>query len=176
MKTWIISDTHFNHKNIIRYCDRPFKDVNHMNEVLINNWNEVVAPDDFVYHVGDFAFGDITKQRPIFNRLLGRKILIRGNHDKSKSAMLSVGFEQVHDRLTLVVGEKRVALYHWPDKGIPPNHDILIHGHTHENKVMTAPGMFCACVEAIGYRPAPLEEFITIVAEIEGKWLTKNEE
>ncbi len=46
------SDTHFNHTNIIRFCSRPFKDVEHMNETLIANWNRVVGPDNIVFHLG----------------------------------------------------------------------------------------------------------------------------
>lgn len=51
------SDTHFNHTNIIRFCSRPFKDVEHMNETLIANWNRVVGPDNIVFHLGDFCLG-----------------------------------------------------------------------------------------------------------------------
>lgn len=49
--------THFNHTNIIRFCSRPFKDVEHMNETLIANWNRVVGPDNIVFHLGDFCLG-----------------------------------------------------------------------------------------------------------------------
>lgn len=51
------SDTHFNHANIIRFCNRPFKDVSHMNEAIISNWNRVVGPEDIVFHLGDFCLG-----------------------------------------------------------------------------------------------------------------------
>ena len=51
------SDTHFHHDNIIRFCNRPFKDVYHMDEELIKRWNEKVGPDDIIYHLGDFAWG-----------------------------------------------------------------------------------------------------------------------
>ncbi len=52
---WFTSDTHFGHANIIRFCDRPFKDIQEMNERLIANWNAVVRPGDSVYHMGDFS-------------------------------------------------------------------------------------------------------------------------
>ena len=56
MTTFFTSDTHFGHENIIKYCGRPFKDVEKMNERLIKNWNEVVKDTDTIFHLGDFSF------------------------------------------------------------------------------------------------------------------------
>ena len=44
-RVFFTSDTHFNHANIIRFCNRPFKDVSHMNEAIISNWNRVVGQE-----------------------------------------------------------------------------------------------------------------------------------
>lgn len=56
-KVFFTSDTHFGHKAIIGFCDRPFSSVEEMTEVLVENWNSVVGPTDTIYHLGDFAFG-----------------------------------------------------------------------------------------------------------------------
>ena len=55
-----ISDTHFGHSNIIKYCDRPFHSVSEMNEKLIDNWNNIVTEQDHIYHLGDVYFGTDT--------------------------------------------------------------------------------------------------------------------
>ena len=57
-KIWFTSDTHFFHNNIIDYCKRPFVNAEEMNEYIIKQWNSVVKPQDEVYHLGDFAFGN----------------------------------------------------------------------------------------------------------------------
>jgi calcineurin-like phosphoesterase family protein len=83
MKTFFTSDTHFNHSNIIKYCNRPFADANDMNETLIANWNNVMTTDDIVYHLGDFAFGDVDQVNDVMQRLNFKHMhFIKGNHDK----------------------------------------------------------------------------------------------
>jgi hypothetical protein len=72
MNTFFTADHHFNHKRIIEYSSRPFKDVDEMNEVLIRKWNEKIKPKDTVYHLGDFAFGNPGNKIMILNRLKRR--------------------------------------------------------------------------------------------------------
>src|SRR3972149_1827984 len=79
MSTWVTCDHHFGHVNIITYCDRPFKDVNHMNEVMIERWNEVVRPDDVVYYLGDFTMSNRAEQ--YVGRLNGTIYFQRGAPD-----------------------------------------------------------------------------------------------
>ena len=57
MRTWLTSDIHFFHKNIILYCDRPYSDFKEMNEKIIAEWNRVVLPEDRVILVGDLSAG-----------------------------------------------------------------------------------------------------------------------
>lgn len=78
---WVTSDTHFNHANIIKYCNRPFSSVEEMNETIIANWNKVVSQGDTVYHLGDFALGDKSLIPDFIRRLNGHISFIMGNHD-----------------------------------------------------------------------------------------------
>ncbi|WP_052302986.1 2'-5' RNA ligase family protein [Archaeoglobus veneficus] len=80
---WLISDTHFDHKNIIKYCGRPFVDVREMNQVLLRNWNNTVKNEDTVYFLGDASFGKHSRDALYWiSKLNGRIVYIRGNHEK----------------------------------------------------------------------------------------------
>jgi len=83
MATWFTSDTHYGHTNIVeRFAvPRPFASIEEHDEVLVRNWNETVAPDDEIFHLGDFAYKCHPKRMAeIFARLNGRKHLVVGNH------------------------------------------------------------------------------------------------
>ncbi len=129
---WFTSDNHFGHANIIRFCNRPFKHVSEMNEKLISNWNEIIRPNDEVYHMGDFSFerhADVTAKR-----LMGRKHLIRGNHDKERNLkIIAPHFEWIKDYYDLRVGKQRFILFHYPIRNWHHCYSGTIHlfGHSH---------------------------------------------
>lgn len=131
MKFHFIGDTHFNHNNIIKYCNRPFKNVEEMNEHIIKQWNSVVKKDDTVYHLGDFALkSDQEMITDLVKRLNGSIILILGNHDKfGKQKFLDCGFKNVHKQLTI----GKYILTHRPKLDLDINM-INIHGHTHNKR------------------------------------------
>lgn len=81
MTVYFSSDLHFNHVNVIKYCNRPWVDVDEMNEGLIDRWNTMVKPADTVWILGDLHLGAFSKAAPLVSRLAGRKLLIPGNHD-----------------------------------------------------------------------------------------------
>lgn len=136
---WFTSDTHFFHKNIIRYCNRPFltpdgePDQEAMNDGLIHRWNERVQPGDVVYHLGDFAFGNPSKWSPILAQLNGYKILVRGNHDLSPKKMQEVGFNEVYEHLYTSVDGYDLYLKHIPSTAWDTSPEASYHlcGHVH---------------------------------------------
>ena len=157
---WVISDTHFYHTNIIKYCDRPFANAEEMDSIMMFNWNKAVEPEDTVYHLGDFAYGKGSKERIrwYLNQLNGTKILIRGNHDRETvSWYRSRGFYNV-------IGgeyweyEKGVLLSHRP---YPTKYPMInIYGHVHNLMGITGTNYRCVCVEQINYTPIDLQQLI----------------
>ena len=83
-KVWFTSDLHFYHKNICKYCNRPYESVEEMNEGIIQNWNSVVKDDDIVFVLGDLGFCGSEKLMPLIERLKGKKYVVQGNHDSDK--------------------------------------------------------------------------------------------
>lgn len=132
-KIYFISDTHFNHENIIKYCNRPYKNKNEMNEDIIKKWNEVVNKEDTVYHLGDFALGTKEEFKEIADRLNGKIVLIKGNHDYKTQIYEELGF-LVLKNVPIKFEKEKLLLSHKPlaDAEIP-NGYINIHGHIHNN-------------------------------------------
>src|SRR5260370_31484271 len=96
MAFFFTSDTHLDHGNVITYCKRPFVSVDEMNEQMIYRWNYRVKSGDTVYHLGDFHMGKRERVAPLRERLNGRIILVRGNHDRSPKVMRECGFDDVY--------------------------------------------------------------------------------
>lgn len=113
--TFFTSDTHFGHANIIRFCNRPFQNVEEMNEVLIENWNKVVSKDDTVFHLGDFAFGGSSVWNSIIPRLNGHINLIIGNHDRKNLRQgYMLYFDMVVPQLQIEIEDNSIYLNHYP--------------------------------------------------------------
>lgn len=172
VRTWFISDTHFDHTNIIKYCGRPFETVTEMNRVIWSNWNKCIRPDDLVIFGGDMAYGrGSRKPRWWLEQLNGRKIYLTGSHDKGIRPHPSV-YHELDGRLLFVaeaaivraMGES-IFVVHEP--GDVP-HDWpgwVIHGHVHNNKPHAdiVRKRFNMCVEVMDYKPRNLYYFLELM-------------
>lgn len=165
MTIWIISDTHFGHENIIRYCARPFASAAEMDEVMVERWNKVVKPSDHVYHLGDVAM-KWQQMDAVMPRLNGKKRLVRGNHDIFETKRYSKWFAEIYGIRVL----NGMIMTH-----IPIHPDSMsrfranIHGHVHNSTALTYPYVNVS-VEAINYTPVSLEE---VSARVEAQRLVK---
>ncbi len=132
MTVFFTADTHFGHARIIDFMARPFRDLEDMDRSLIDRWNARVAPDDTVYHLGDFAWGSARAAAAVLAALNGRKTLIAGNHDHSRTRALD-GWEQVTQILEVEHGGVRLALCHYPMLEWPGAWKGVLHlfGHVH---------------------------------------------
>lgn len=189
MKKYYISDTHFGHANIIKLNNRPFSDVEEMDNIMIRNWNETVTDEDIVYILGDFCFTKkgLMPDRYI-NRLNGKKVFILGNHDqiigKDKNYP---GIESVYNYLeiqdTTRKSRYRVILFHYPiaEWNGYFRGSIHLYGHIHNNmkndayKVMQSiKGAYNVGADILGFRPRTLEEVIYLNKVFSSQHKNKN--
>ena len=175
-KVFFTSDTHFNHAKIIEYCNRPFSDVEDMNEVMIANWNRVVQPDGHVFHLGDFAMGGVEEWNPILDRLNGRIHLILGNHDlRTVGSDCPKGFEDVCMQKIIMIGKHQIILNHYPllcysgaDK---KTWQLFGHVHTNKNNIgsdagrlqLLFPSQYDVGVDNNDYTPVSFEKIREVV-------------
>ena len=132
-KLFFTSDTHYGHKNIIRFPNRPFSSVEEMDEAMIERWNAKVGVGDVVYHLGDFSFHNREKTKEIVSRLKGEIAFLWGNHDRVMN--------QVHADHLIKLGhytevnrwEQKMVLCHYPMLSWNKGHhgSWMLHGHCH---------------------------------------------
>ena len=171
------SDTHFNHKAIIGFCNRPWKSIEEHDQALIENWNSVVSPDDTVFHLGDFVFGGFPKWKEIVEQLNGHIYLIRGNHDdKQMTAGIQTLFEDCLYQARILVDGRTVYLNHFPflcfghgdPKIYKDSYSIQLFGHIHSGPNSTSadvsrssflyPTQYDVGVDNNNYRPISWKE------------------
>lgn len=171
---FFISDTHFNHANILTFKDkktgaliRPgFSNVEDMNERIIDNWNKVVKPEDKIYHVGDVAFGNVKDFHPIMRRLNGHKRLCLGNHDHFDILDYAQYFDKIMSWRQFRDQPIPFIVCHYPlhEDALFGRGGIIynVHGHIHERNVYTGkrpdPRYINICVEHTDYTPVHIDE------------------
>ena len=131
-KLFLTSDSHLGHFNICKYCHRPFQSRSEMDQTLIKNWNEVVSEDGIVVHCGDFMLPhdeDIKEYNKYLNRLHGRVLLLRGNHDLASLDWVSDKLIAVRDQAMIVVDGVKIFAQHYPCAAF--NGDYHVYGHIH---------------------------------------------
>src|SRR5882672_4409228 len=101
MAVWFTSDTHWFHRKILLYADRPFGDEVHMNDHLFEEHNRLVQPGDTVWHLGDVTFYRSDKWRTLLRSLHGEHHLVLGNHDREKE--LRPFFKTIQEQKLLLV-------------------------------------------------------------------------
>lgn len=157
------SDHHFSHiATITKFrkhdgCTplRPFKDIDEMNETMVDNHNKIVRKNDIVWFLGDITMDH--RNLHILHRLSGHKRLIMGNHDNLPAKDYYQYFDEVHPLKI----KYNMIMSHIPlhESSVVPRFDKCLHGHLHGN-VINHPAYLCVSVEQINYTPISLEDVI----------------
>lgn len=182
---YFISDPHFGHENILKMCQRPFENVEEMNEAMIDAWNQRVTGNDTVFILGDL-FYRCPDPEPILQRLKGKKRLIIGNHDSSwmDKVDLSRYFVSVDPFLEITDGVRAITLCHYPL--LTWKHKLrtyMVHGHIHNDTtsdffplLVARERVLNAGVEVNGYRPVTFEELQQNNQAFKQQWLDQQKD
>ena len=165
--TWVWSDLHLGHDNIIRYTNRPYTDAAAMDSALYENWATTVGSGDDLIFVGDVAMrqavGPHTWQR-IRDWRGARKHLVVGNHDLTGSGQLRVdGFDTV-GAVMFVDGDPPLVFTHIPLTDVPAG-CVNVHGHTHNETPRDTPHINVS-VEQLDYRPVALPRLRMLARQV----------
>lgn len=165
------SDTHFGHRKIVEGfgsensgthseegAGRPFATIEKHDEILVQNWNSVVRPQDTVWHLGDVLLGNTNFE--ILSRLNGHIKLILGNHDTwAKIQEYMKYFKRIEAYTTM---GKDILVSHIPVHSceLKTRFKANIHGHRHHDPEPgnADPRYFNVSMEAINYTPIAYEE------------------
>lgn len=163
---YFTSDLHLGHAGIIKMQNRPFRNVEEMNRILLGNYNAVVQKNDTVYILGDICHHMLVEQaNEQIGKMKGKKILVKGNHDKGYDETL---FEEICDFKTVSLNGMYFALMHYPMLSWPKKNSgsIQLHGHIHAreeyNKQNKEDGIrrFDVGVDANHYYPVSVKQIM----------------
>ena len=169
------ADTHYNHTNIIKHCNRPFKTADEMNTVLIANTNVKVSANDTLWHLGDFGWHD---PAPCLRRIRCHNInIILGNHDKRRHKAFQAAQAEGLIATLIPYGQyldtsfhnKRVTLCHYPMRSWNTKAHGAWHLYGHVHNTIQEPGYnsMDVGVDACGFEPVSWIEIETYMKRFE---------
>jgi len=159
---WFISDTHFGHENVIRYCRPQYASLDEMEGDIIDRWNETVGPQDLVYHLGDFGWktADAKRVRSMPN---GTIRLVVGNHDDIPSLAAAGLFQRIY--LWKQFREHGFTATHIPMRREQLRHGSMnVHGHVHGNRDGLENFHLDVSVESVNFRPVHFDDVVAWAA------------
>jgi calcineurin-like phosphoesterase family protein len=156
---YFTADTHWGHKNIIRYSNRPFRSVEEMNKALIDNINSVVKENDELYHLGDFCFGPNAKY---FRDAIKCKNvhIVWGNHDRDTRRQKYL-FTTSSELKEIKYGGQSIVLCHYAMRVWNKSHHgaWMIYGHSHNSLPEQDDSLSFDCgVDGHDYKPWSYDE------------------
>lgn len=182
-KIFITCDQHFGHANIIQYCERGFKTVSEMDDVMILAWNKVVGPHDTVYHVGDFTLGNEYAARRYFQQLNGRIYVVPGTHDArwiGKGVFYSASLHEVIELPMMhafLHNGRCIVLCHYSMRTWPQSYMGSVHFYGHSHGRLRDYGLSMDVgVDVVGYQPLLLEDAIQRVEDSYQKYISVRKE
>ncbi len=167
MNIYFTADWHNLHYNILRFCNRPFKNVIEQEQCLLYNWNSIVKPKDIVYYLGDIA---MTQNGAIsaLTKMNGIKIFILGNHDFRFKNIIKQYCREVHNLCDIRIGQQKITLCHYAMRVWNCSHHgaWCVHGHSHG----TLPSLgksYDVGVDSNNFKPVSFEELEVIMSKKE---------
>lgn len=137
---WFASDFHFGHSNVLKFCNRPFADMEEQDAALVETWNKHVKPGDVAFILGDFSFYGYQRTSAILKSMNGQKTLVKGNHDHSKDTAMTVGWSRVLQYHEQRLEGDRICMSHFPIMSWHQMHRGAYHLHGHSHGSMRYPG------------------------------------
>ncbi len=168
MKVFVTTDTHFGHRSLINKLQvRP----SDFEEKIIRNRRVMISEDDLFVHLSDVVIGTPDDWHSIIPDLPGRKILVRGNHDKkSPRWYMANGFDFCCSSITWEMFGFKILLSHKPS--FEGDFDLNIHGHLHGSRhhdIATDKRHHLLALEDTGYQPRLLKTLVE-------NWTAKRQE
>lgn len=168
-QVWFWSDLHFFHSNIIGYCNRPFADMESMNETMLRNCLDTVSAGDILVFGGDITMGNVEATNELLRAIPAYKLNVVGNHDmdRKKGKLLDLAVDEIAPCLEFSVGGRDFFVSHYPVREcmLRPG-QTNIHGHIHNQSVHPAVGSGSRhvnmSVEFTGYRPVDLTALLAL--------------
>lgn len=172
MKIYFTADCHFDHKAIIRYSHRPFRNISQMNEIIVKRWNNKVSKEDLVYHVGDFVFKGGLNCKRFEQKLHGIIVHIKGNHDKNN------GVKTYIKSCIMEFGKMKIYVAHHPpyerettplEKKMVDECDFVICGHVHKkwkHKIIRNKYVINVGVDVWDFEPITLLTILKYIAKL----------